>query len=58
MKGGMEGVYLNIENIGFLQFAPKVEKRGRMFSSRDRLALKTDTSMPAPIYTEKDLDEM
>ncbi|WP_428655671.1 monooxygenase family protein [Runella sp.] len=58
MKGGMEGVYLDIDNVGFLQFAPKVEKKGRMFSSRDRLDLKTNTPMPAPIYTEKDLENM
>lgn len=58
MKGSMEGVYLNIDNIGFLQFAPRTEKIGRMFSSRDRLNLKTDMPMPAPVYTEADLREM
>ncbi|QJW90545.1 DUF4188 domain-containing protein [Spirosoma taeanense] len=58
MKGGMEGVYLNIDNVGFLQFAPKVEKAGRMFSSRDRLNLKSDTPMPTPVYTEADLKKL
>ncbi|UFH56260.1 monooxygenase family protein [Spirosoma sp. KNUC1025] len=58
MQGGMEGVYLNIDTIGFLQFAPQVEKKGRMFSSRDRLNLKTQVPMPDPIYTENDLERM
>lgn len=58
MKGGMEGVYLNMDAVGFMQFAPKVEKAGRMFSSRDRLHLQSDTPMPAPVYTEKELKDM
>ncbi|GAB4033916.1 monooxygenase family protein [Spirosoma gilvum] len=58
MKGGMEGVYLNIDSIGFLQFAPNVAKKGGMFSSRDRLNLKSETPMPAPVYTENDLEGM
>lgn len=56
LKGGMEGVYLNIENLGFLGFAPSVEQKGRMFSARDRVSLKTDVPMPPPVLSEQDLD--
>ena len=37
MRGGMEAVYGNVpQDIGFLQFAPIVPAKGRMFSARNR----------------------
>ncbi len=58
LKGGMEGVYLNLNDIGFLAFAPAVEQKGRMFSSRDRLNLTSDSPMPPPVVSERDLNQM
>lgn len=55
MRGGMEAVYLNMEQPGgFLKFAPAKPARGAMFSAGNRLKVGGEAKEAAPV-TEEDL---
>lgn len=54
-KGGMEAVYVDIpDRFGLRAFAPEVEAKGAMFSSRQR-AGRTEQATPAPVVPENEL---
>lgn len=55
MRGGMEAVYVNTPGrSGLRSFAPVVDARGTMFSSRQRAGVDGQAASPAPV-TEQDL---
>lgn len=55
-KGGMEAVYVNVpQRIGMRQFAPEIQARGAMFSSRQRAGRSAEKQGPPPVVAEKDL---
>ena len=50
MRGGMEAVYDDVPTpIGFQRFAPGVDARGSMFSSRRRAGRAGESAVPAPV---------
>ncbi len=54
MRGGMEAVYVNVpELFGFRSFAPNVQAKGPMFSSRQRAQRGGET--PASVVPEHEL---
>ncbi len=54
-KGGMEAVYVDIPSrFGLRAFAPEIEARGPMFSSRQRAA-REEQSGPPPVVAEDEL---
>lgn len=56
MREGMEAVYLEMEPLGFLRFAPREPARGSMFSSRSRLGVGGEATKDAPV-TEEELQD-
>lgn len=56
-SGGMEAVYVNVpQRTGLRQFAPEVEARGPMFTSRQR-ARRFEREGPAPVVAEQEVYE-
>ena len=54
MKGGMEAVYDDMrQRTGFLKFAPVLEARGPMFSSRHRAGRSGSETTPAPVAEDE-----
>lgn len=54
-KGGMEAIYVDIpERFGLRAFAPEVEAKGAMFSSRQR-AGRDEQATPPPVVPENEL---
>jgi hypothetical protein len=58
MRGGMEGIYVDMPNIGFLKFAPQLPARGSMFSARGRAKRAGTSDRIAPlseddVYTDE-----
>jgi hypothetical protein len=55
MRGGMEAVYLNMEEhpLGFLNFAPSEPARGAMFSARSRLKAGGESKVAVPVSEEE-----
>jgi len=56
-QGGMEAVYVDVpERFGFRAFAPEVEAKGAMFSSRQRAGRAQEASpSPPPVVPENEL---
>ena len=55
-KGGMEAVYVDIpEKLGLRAFAPEIDARGAMFSSRQRTGQGQNTSDSGSVVHESDL---
>lgn len=54
MGGGMEAVYDDMVDVGFLRFAPIRPARGTMFSARSRARQPGESSSPVPL-SEREL---
>lgn len=56
MRGGMEAIYDGmVRDTGFLNFAPVVPARGRMFSARGRAGVPGEATTAVPV-TQAELD--
>lgn len=57
-RGGFEAVYVNVPTkLGLRQFAPEVQARGPMFTSRQRAGRSGERAGPAPVVAEEVLYE-
>lgn len=53
IRGGMEAVYIDMPDLGFLTFAPSQPARGRMFSARFRARLEGEPELPPAVEEEE-----
>ncbi len=55
-RGGFEAVYVNVPaKLGLRQFAPEVQARGPMFTSRQRAGRAQERTGPPPVVAEEAL---